>query len=288
MSIPVTIETSEEATEEPEEVAEETTEPEETVANEPVKKEKTGTPKKSSSKEGSTSKKKSSKSKVSEPKTVTRTSGQLSGPEAIIACGNYYSSVLEKAVKKGEKWVYSNNSKYVNAGGTFEDMLKGNMRGGNCASIANWAFRDMGITDNKSVFYGDSNGKIRNYNSGKKKLKKIFDDDCDIINLEKQNKSFGTLMKEGKIKVGDIIIGKGHTYIYRGSGTVFASGHDAKWHKDKSIKTDDSNRAVFESWIRNYKGTYDERFKVHFIIRVKDSFTPKYYRDEKGNLVKNR
>ena len=95
-------------------------------------------------------------------------------------------------------------------------------------------------------------------------------------------------MDDGKIEVGDVIIGIGHTYIYRGNGTVFASGHDAKWHKDRSVKSDDSNKAVFESWVRKYKGTYDERFKVHYIIRVKDSFVPKYYRDEDGNLVKNR
>ena len=226
---------------------------------------------------------------VSEPKTpekVANTNGQLTAAEAVVACGDYYNSVLEKAVKKGEKWVYSNSSKYVAQSGSFEKMLAGKIRGGNCASIANWAFRDMGLISDSEKFYGDGSGYIRHYNSGSKKLKSKFDKNCTIINGKK--KSFGTLMKEGKIKVGDVIIGKGHTYIYRGSGTVFASGHDAKWHKDRSVKTEDSNKAVFESWVRKYKGTYDERFKVHYIIRVKDSFVPKYYRDEEGNLVKNR
>lgn len=220
------------------------------------------------------------------PEKVEGTSGQLTGPEAMIACGNYYNSVLEKAVANGEKWVYSNSSKYVAQSGTFEKMLAGKIRGGNCASIANWAFRDMGLISNSEKFYGDGNGNIRHYNSGSKKLKSKLDKNCTIINGKK--KSFGTLVKEGKVKVGDVIIGKGHTYVYRGNGTVFASGHDAKWHKDKSVKTDDSNKAVFESWVRKYKGTYDERFKVHYIIRIKDSFVPKYYRDENGNLVKNQ
>jgi len=231
-------------------------------------------------------KKETSAAEPKTPEKVTNTNGQLTAPEAIVACGNYYNSVLEKAVKKGEKWVYSNSSKYVAQSGTFEKMLSGKVRGGNCASIANWAFRDMGLISNSEKFYGDGNGNIRHYNSGSKKLKSKLDKNCTIINGKK--KSFGTLMKEGKIKVGDVIIGKGHTYIYRGSGTVFASGHDAKWHKDRSAKTEDSNKAVFESWVRKYKGTYDERFKVHYIIRVKDSFIPKYYRDEDGNLVKNR
>ena len=244
------------------------------------------TKKETAKKETSEQKKDADTSEVKKPEKVENTSGQLTGAEAIIACGNYYNSVLEKAVKKGEKWVYSNSVKYVSQNGSFDKMLSGKIRGGNCASIANWAFRDMGILKSGEKFYGDSNGNIRNYNSGTKKLKSKLDKNCKIINGKK--KSFGTLVKDGKVKVGDIIIGKGHTFIYRGNGTVFASGHDAKWHKDKSVKTDDYNKAVFETWVIKYKGTFDERFKVHYIIRVKDSFVPKYYRDEKGNLVKNR
>ncbi len=240
----------------------------------------------SKSEEKTDTKEKTETSKTETAEKVENTGGQLTGPEAIVACGNYYNSVLEEAVENGEKWVYSNSSKYVAQSGSFEKMLAGKIRGGNCASIANWAYRDMGIISSSEKFYGDGNGNIRNYNSGSTKLKSKLDKYCTIINGKK--KSFGTLMDEGKIEVGDVIIGKGHTYVYRGNGTVFASGHDAKWHKDKSVKSDDSNKAVFESWVRKYKGTYDERFKVHYIIRVKDSFVPKYYRDEDGNLVKNR
>lgn len=289
----VTPEPVEAPAEEPQPVQEEdkTSEKKEEKDTEKKKDSSQDSTKKTSDSKKTTAKKKDTSSKntsstADEPEKIPNTSGQLTGPEAMIACGNYYNSVLEKAVDKGEKWVYSNSSKYVAQSGTFEKMLSGKIRGGNCASIANWAFRDMGLISNSEKFYGDGSGKIRHYNSGSKKLKSKLDKNCTIINGKK--KSFGTLMKEGKIKVGDVIIGKGHTYVYRGNGTVFASGHDAKWHKDKSVKTDDSNKAVFESWVRKYKGTYDERFKVHYIIRIKDSFVPKYYRDEKGNLVKNR
>ncbi len=216
----------------------------------------------------------------------TNAKKQLTGSEALIACGNYYNSVLEKAVANGEKWVYSNSNKYVRQGGTFEEMLKRKIRGGNCGSIANWAYRDMGVIDVKHGFYGDRSGNIRHYHTGKKTVKDEFDKNCIIIKGNK--KSFGTLVKDGKIKAGDVIIGKGHTYVYRGNGTVFASGHDAVWHTDKSAKTEDKRKAVFETWVRKYKGTYDERFKVHYIIRLKDSFVPKYYRDKDGNLVKNQ
>lgn len=221
-----------------------------------------------------------------DPEKVENTGEQLTGPEALIACGNYYNSVLEKAVENGEKWVYSNKSKYVLQKGTFDQMLKRKIRGGNCGSIANWAYRDMGVIDAKHGFYGDSKGQICHYHTGKKTVKKEFDKNCTII--KGNQKSFGTLVKEGKVKTGDVIIGKGHTYVYRGNGTVFASGHDAVWHTDKSVQTEDSRKAVFETWVRKYKGTYDERFKVHYIIRLKDSFVPKYYRDEDGNLVENQ
>lgn len=224
--------------------------------------------------------------KVREPQIIERTGKQLTGPEALIACGNYYNSVLEKAVKRGEKWVYSNSDKFVLQNGSFDEMLSRKIRGGNCASIANWAFRDMGIMNGNEKFYGDSKGYIRHYNSGSKKLKHKFDKNCTIIKGGK--KSAKVLMKTGKIKAGDIIIGKSHTYIYRGNGTVFASGHDGIWHKDKSVKTEDPNKAVFETWVREFKGTYNEKFEVHYIIRLKNSFIPKYYRDKNGNLVKNR
>ncbi len=247
-------------------------------------KKESGTKKQAEENKADTKKKTAVQTK--EPEKVENTGNQLTGPEALIACGNYYNSVLEKAVANGEKWVYSNSNKYVRQGGTFEQMLKRKIRGGNCGSIANWAFRDMGVISSKHGFYGDSSGKIRHYHTGKKTVKEEFDKNCTIIKGNK--KSFGTLMKEGKIKTGDVIIGKSHTYVYRGNGTVFASGHDSKWHKDKSVKTDDPNKAVFETWVRKYKGTYDERFKVHYIIRLKDSFVPKYYRDEDGNLVKNQ
>ena len=63
-----------------------------------------------------------------EPEKVENTGNQLTGPEALIACGNYYNSVLEKAVANGEKWVYSNSNKYVRQGGTFGDAQKENTR----------------------------------------------------------------------------------------------------------------------------------------------------------------
>lgn len=211
---------------------------------------------------------------------------QLTGPEALIACGNYYNSVLEKAVKKGEKWVYSNKSKYVLQSGTFDQMLKGKIRGGNCGSIANWAYRDMGVISPDHGFYGNINGQIQHYHVGTLTVKEEFDKNCEII--EGGQKSFETLVDEGVVRAGDVIIGKGHTFVYRGDGTVFASGHDAIWHTDESVETDDPRQAVFETWIRDYQGTYNGRFEVCYIIRLKKSFIPYYYRNAKGALVRNR
>lgn len=212
--------------------------------------------------------------------------GALTGPQAFIACGDYYCSVLDQAVKRGEKWVYSNRNKYVRQGGTFEQMLKGEIRGGNCGSISNWAFRDMGVISTKHGFYGDSSGKIRNYNSGSTKVKFAFDKNCNIISCG--GKKFSTLVKEGRVQPGDVLIGKHHTFAYRGDGIVYASGHDGKWHTDRTVRTDDPKKAVFESWVRPYKGSSNENFKVNYIIRLKDTFVPEAYRDISGRLVKNR
>ncbi len=243
----------------------------------------TDTSSKTSSKTSSSG---TSGSSVKEPEIVAHSDGTLSGPQALVACGNYYNSVLLERTAKGDKWVYSNSSKYVAQTGTFETMLRGKIHGGNCASIANWAFKDMGILSKNQRFYGNSSGKIQNYNAGGTSVKPAIDKACTVTAAG--GKSFRTLMDQGKIKVGDILIGKSHTYIYRGDGTVFASGHDAKWHKDSAVKTDDSKKAVFDNWVRKYKGSYDETCKVYYIIRIKDSFTPKYYRDTDGNLVKNQ
>ncbi len=233
-------------------------------------------------------KKKNEEEEKNNQKNTTTTKGKKTGPEALIACANYYSKKLDEAVKKGEKWVYSNSSKYVRQSGTFEQMLnyKTGIRGGNCASLANWAFRDMGIMGNKDKFYGDSNGKIAHYHNRGKNVKKEIDAVAQVINFK--GKKFGNLVKQGKIVAGDIILGKGHTFIYRGGAYVFASGHDAKWHSDSSVKTEDSRKAVFEKWIRKYKGTYDDTFAVQYVIHLKDSYVPEYYRDENGKLIKNK
>lgn len=213
-------------------------------------------------------------------------SGTLTGAQAMIACGDYYCSVLDAAVKRGEKWVYSNSGKYVKQAGTFEQMLNGKVRGGNCASIANWAYRDMGIIKVEQKFYGNSSGQIQHYNAGSTKVKRALDKNCIIIKCD--GKKFSTLVKEGKVQPGDVLMGKGHTFVYRGDGIVFASGHDGKWHRDNSAKTEDSNKAVFESWKRPYRGTYDENFKPTYILRIKPTYVPVGYRDANGRLVKNR
>lgn len=215
----------------------------------------------------------------------TQLSDLSNGVKALIGCGNYYNARLLSGIKNGEKWVYSNSSKYVAQRTTFDAMTQRRYKGANCASIANWAFMDMGIIPKGYRFYGDENGNIEHYNSGDTNCKKYLDAACEIINAH--NKTFSQLYKEGKIKTGDIMTARYHTFIYRGDSSFFSCGHDAKWHKDKTAHTEDKHKAVFDNWVRSVKGSGNRNVKVKYIIRIKDSYEPKSYRNTEGKITEN-
>lgn len=211
----------------------------------------------------------------------------LSGPEALIESCNWYASQLDVAVKKGEKWWYSNSNKKVYQTGYFEDMLnygkkKGKYRGGNCASLANWGLREMGILGRGSKIHCQSDGMHWSSSTKKRVLESM-----NLLTFKGSGKNFQTLVSDGKIQAGDICFGSGHTFVYRGGEYCFASGHDSKWHKGPYQATDDTRKAVFDKWIRKYKGTSNGKFKVWYVLRFKSDFVPKKYRSMSGEIVKN-
>lgn len=222
---------------------------------------------------------------------------KLNGANALIACCDWYCKRLDTAVAKKEKWVYSNKNSVVKQSGTFNDMLnkKGGAkyRGGNCASLANWSLREMGVIAKSHGFWGSGSSSkygrgIKGYNCGGTEVKKEFDAAGKVINMK--GKTFKSLVKDGKIKPGDICFtytSYNHTFIYRGGKTFYASGHDSKWHKDSKVKTDDANKAVFESWTRSFSSCSDYNAKIAYVYRMDSNYYPKYYRDVNGKLVKN-
>lgn len=222
-----------------------------------------------------------------EENTSEVTGNRVTGAEAMVISCNWYAKQLDEAVARGEKWWYSNSKKYVLQKGYFEDMLewskkKGKVKGGNCASLANWALREMGVMGKWRGIHCQADGLHWNAKT-KKELKSCM----DIYTYRGTGKKFSQLVKEGKIKPGDIMFCAGHTFVYRGGDYCFASGHDSKWHRGSYRATDDPNRAVFEKWIRKYKGTCNGNYKIYYVFRFKEGFYPKQYRNENGEIVEN-
>lgn len=215
----------------------------------------------------------------------TNVSGVSNAVKIFIGCGDYYNDRLLSGIRKGEKWVYSNSNKYVAQRISFDAMTHAKHKGGNCTSIANWAFLDMGIIPKGVCFYGDENGNIKHYNAGDTSCKKYLDAACDIINAH--DKTFQQLFKEGKIQAGDIMTSRYHTFIYRGGKTFFCCGHDAKWHREKNAYTEDSHKAVFDNWILPMDDCSNLNAKVGYIIRIKDTYEPKNFRNLEGKITAN-
>ncbi len=210
--------------------------------------------------------------------------GMNQGVVALISCCEYYADMMVKTSQElGLKWVYTNSSKYAKQSGTFDEMIESKQVGGNCASLANWAFLDLGIMPYGSHFWGDQSDNFHNY----EQLAKYIDPCCEVTTYVGLNKHFNELYMANDVLPGDIFLANGHTFIYRGDDTFYASGHDGSWHSDYSAPTEDSQHAVFDSWIKSNDSCADFSYRVNFRIRLRDNFVPKFYRDETGKLVEN-
>lgn len=218
------------------------------------------------------------------------------GVLAFLGCCEYYNDRLLFGIENGEKWVYSNSRNYVPQTGYFDDMLKGSGLGANCASPVNWAFIDLGIIPPECRFWGgNKDGNF--YFARFEKVCSYLSDACKLYNFNEGIK-FAELYKSNKIKPGDIFLCNGHTFIYRGNESFYAAGHDGAWHHDITAPTEDAKKAVFDNWVLKFNETSqygkisDDEFNLNFnytiycLIRIKDDYTPEYYRNRSGELVK--
>lgn len=193
------------------------------------------------------------------------------GALALIGMCEYYNDTMRS---DKDKW-YNSNTTDISRVDTFEQMTKASIKGANCNNLTNWAMFDMGVYPAGHGIYGDANHKIHNYNDGSGKLKSEIDAACEVISTG--GKSLKSLISSGKLQPGDILFGKLHTLIYRGDSTVFASAGDSKHHKD-------SKGMVFDNWVRKAKDTYNWKKDFYYIIRFKEDYVPRYYRDKEGEL----
>ena len=134
----------------------------------------------------------------------------------LLECCEKYNKVVKNDIKNGLVWVYSNHG----CSGTFAAAKKKNNLKANCATLANWCLREMGILNTKQYFYSKEGGTIAADESTMKALKKR----CEVIHLGRY--SITKAIKEGKLQAGDIVCHYGqHTNIYAGGDVWYDSGH---------------------------------------------------------------
>ena len=204
------------------------------------------------------------------------------GAVALISCCLYYESELQKGIARGEKWVYTNSSKYAPQNSSFDHMVESGHWGVNCALPPSWAYVDMGIMEEGSRFWGDRAGGFAKLEKVKESIEKA----ATITSLDGEKK-FCELFEEGSVKSGDVFLCKGHTFIYLGDNLFLAAGHDGKWHSDETAETEDARHAVFESWIMPRESCANNEWQPTWQISFKEDYMPQFYRNSKGELVTN-
>ena len=201
---------------------------------------------------------------------------------ALLGCCAWYESELQRGISLGQKWIYSNSSEYCPQSGYFDDMVKSGKFGTNCAMPAGWAMVDMGAVVPGMRFWGGSDCEIARYDRVGGYLENV----CEITHYE-AGPAFSELFEIGKILPGDICLCKLHTFIYLGDDKFMAAGHDGVWHCDEEAVTDDSRKAVFDSWISDFENCSNYSCRVYHVLRFRDTYLPEFYRRGDGKLVFN-
>jgi hypothetical protein len=204
------------------------------------------------------------------------------GVLALLSCCMYYEDQLQAGIARGEKWVYSNNSKYVPQNGTFDTMVRSKKCGGNCAMGQGWVLIDLGLSSGAHM-YGNSSGGISNLSSVGKYAACVG----TFYSWDNGAHTFDQLFRRGRVMPGDIFFCNLHTFIYLGDDLFFAVGHDSKWHTDTSAPTEDSRHAVFDSWLNSRSTCHDSSYAINYSYRFRDDYVPRCYRDSAGKLVAN-
>ncbi len=205
------------------------------------------------------------------------------GVAALLGCCQYYADQLQEGIAKGQKWVYSNSSKYVPQATSFDNMVASGGYGANCALISNWALIDIGAMPEGYRFYGSVSGEFANQEKVMRYLNRVL----EVIDLRGKNATFSKMFRKGEIRAGDIFLCDGHTFVYGGNEMFYACGHDAEWHSDPSAPTEDASHAVFEKWDVPMRNNSNYSHQINFILRIKDSYVPRFYRSSDGEIVRN-
>ncbi len=206
------------------------------------------------------------------------------GVLALISDCLYFEDTLQEWRAKGDRWVYTNQSKYSPQSTTFDEMIASNKHGTNCAMAMGWSLIDMKVLPSAdSRFWGGSNGVWAHRDRTEAYMGAVSEIYC-----YNGTRTFKELYEAGMIKAGDMFLAVGHTFVYLGDEKFMATGHDSQYHVDATAPSEyGSSTAVFESFVVDMRSCHDFTTDVFWLFRFKDEFVPHYYRNADGNNVKN-
>lgn len=160
-----------------------------------------------------------------------------------------YQSGLKADIQAGNIWTYSNHG----VSGTFQLAEKNKNFKANCATIANWALRDLKVFKKGNYFWGRMGGELVCNEATLKVLQKH----CKIIHINGR-KTVNQVMSDGTLLDGDIVtyVNLQHTNVYAGNGRWYDAGH--------AYCKEGGEGAKFRTWYG--KTVYGDQ-KVSYIIR---------------------
>ena len=176
---------------------------------------------------GGTGAQKKEESSVSGTTTTGPVTGASQAGESVLArkflalLEKYSQQVQSDSANGTAKWIYSNAG---SVGYTWNLALNDAKTKGqsacNCALLARWGLRDLGII-NKKNFWGEKGGEITYRGDVKEQLLAH----CEIIRVYKTPNQ---LLAEGALLPGDICtwVEYGHTNVYAGNGLWYDAGRN--------------------------------------------------------------
>lgn len=155
-----------------------------------------------------------------EPSVRPPATGASQKAQQLLALMQKYSDRVKKDALEGKYWTYANSG----VSSTWKSAKKNN-RKCNCALLARWGLRDLGVI-NSLNFWGVAGGDIIYRGDVKEQLLRH----CDIIPVYKTPNQ---LLAEGNLFAGDICtyVNYAHTNVYAGDGLWYDAGRGANYNK---------------------------------------------------------
>lgn len=171
-------------------------------------------------------------------------------PSPVLGCMAKMQAQLEADIKALLDWIYSNTG----CSGTFDAAVRKGNRKANCATIANWALRMLGVTGKGMYVYGKADGSL----AWNIETEAAIRDKCDVIHVNGK-KTAKQAEKEGILIGGDICTYQDflHTNVYAGNGHWYDAG--------RGNTRDVKEGSPFKTWFCKKDG----KDRLAYIIRVK-------------------